>query len=211
MTSPTPVNEILDLRIQISSGFYPVLLNEEVGSAEWARDVVALVASETSAVDHEDSLVTELEDLRIRLLSQLNPYLTAAVSVRPEKIMSLGALLTFEIVDTEPGQGPDWYEEHAKTLVAQPSPEAFTISMNTWRAEITAGDLVGVHQVVEYRQQDDDAGWVEARTVFGVFPPHAAEMVQFTFTTADLNTFGDMRVETQAIVASLELELGQVA
>jgi hypothetical protein len=34
-------------------------------------------------------------------------------------------------------------------------------------------------------------------------------MVHFTFTTADLNAFGDMPAETESIVASLSIELEQ--
>jgi len=208
MTSAEPLNEILDLRIQISDGFYPVRLDEDLESDAWAREVVADVAAQSGSVDHEDSLVGELEDLRIRLLAQLNPYLTAAVSVRPEDFMSLGVLLTFQVVDVEPDQGPDWYEENARALVEAGTPDALTLRLNTWQGEIPAGRFVGVHQVSQYLVPGDEPGWVESRTMFGVFPPNSNEMVQFTFTTADLATFVDMPAETQEIVSSLELDLG---
>lgn len=208
MTSAEPLNEILDLRIQISDDFYPVRLEEELGSDEWAREVVADVAAQSGSVDHEDSLVGELEDLRIRLLAELNPYLTAAVNVRAEGFMSLGVLLTFQVVETEPEQGPDWYEANARALVEQGAPRALTLRLDTWQGDIPAGRFVGVHQVSQYLAPDDESGWVESRTMFGVFPPNASEMVQFTFTTADLAAFADMPAETQEIVSSLELDLG---
>ena len=210
MTTGESMNEILDLRIQISDGFYPVRLDEDLDSDEWAREVVADVATQTGSVDREDSLVSELEDLRIRLLAQLNPYLTAAVYVRPEVFMSLGVLLTFQVVGTEPGQGPDWYEENARALIAQAAPDSSTLKLDTWQGDLPAGRFVGVHQVSQYFPVDEESGWVESRTMFGVFPPNANEMVQFTFTTADLATFGDMPAETQEIVKSLELDMGKI-
>ncbi len=208
MTSESPLNEILDLKIQISDGFHPVRLDEDIDSDVWARAVVAEVTAETGSVDHEGSCAGELEELRIRLLSQLNPYLTAAVYIRPQDFMSLGLLLTFEVVELEPGQGPDWYEQTAHALTAQTAPDAFTLNFDTWRGDLPAGRFVGAHQVTEYSAPGEQNGWVEARTMFGVFPPNSTEMVQFTFTSADLASFGDMRNETQLIVASLELDLG---
>lgn len=208
MTSEPPLNEILDLRIQISDGFHPVRLDEDIDSSVWARRVVAEVTAETGAVDREGSFAGELEELRIRLLAQLNPYLTAAVYIRPDEFMSLGLLLTFQVVEMEPEQGPDWYEETARALTEQNAPDAFTLNFDTWQGDLPAGRFVGAHQVTEYSALGEESGWVEARTMFGVFPPNSTEMVQFTFTTADLATFGDMRAETQLIVASLELDLG---
>lgn len=210
MTNGESLNEILDLRIQISDGFYPVRLDEDLDSDLWAREVVADVAAQTGSVDREDSLVTELEDLRIRLLAQLNPFLTAAVHVRPEVFMSLGVLLTFQVVETEPGQGADWYEANARTLVEQSAPDSSTLRLDTWQGDFPAGRFVGVHQVSQYFPLEAESGWVESRTMFGVFPPNANEMVQFTFTTADLATFGDMPAETQEIVKSLELDMGKI-
>ncbi|QYF72693.1 hypothetical protein [Cryobacterium sp. PAMC25264] len=208
MTSDAPLNEILDLRIQISDGFHPVRLEEDIDSATWAREVVAEVTAQTGSLDHEDSMLGQLEELRIRLLAQLNPYLTAAVHIRPEEFMSLGLLLTFQVVEMEPEQGPDWYEQTARELAAETAADAFTLNFETWQGELPAGRFVGAHQVTEYFAAGDEIGWVEARTMFGVFPPNSTEMVQFTFTSADLATFGDMRAETQLIVGSLELDLG---
>lgn len=206
--SDAPLNEILDLRIQISDGFHPVRLDDDIDSATWAREVVAEVASQTGSVDDNDSVLAQLEELRIRLLAQLNPFLTAAVHIRSQDVMSLGLLLTFQVVEMEPEQGPDWYEKTARELSEDSAPDAFTLNFETWRGELPAGRFVGAHQVTEYFGSGDEMGWVEARTMFGVFPPNSTEMVQFTFTTADLATFGDMRAETQLIVSSLELDLG---
>ncbi|WP_394770566.1 hypothetical protein [Lacisediminihabitans sp.] len=203
--------EIVDLRIQIPERFYPVRLDEDIDSDEWAASVVAAVAADFDSVDHEDSLVGELEDLRIRLLAGLNGYLTAAVYVRPERFMSLGCLLTFQIVEIEAGQDPDWFEATARELVAEEAPGARTIGFEAWRSTIAAGELVGIHQVIEYTEPGVEFGWVEARTVFGVFPEGSGDIVQLIFTTSDLAAFGDMRVETQAIVESLEVEIGTSA
>jgi len=201
--------EIVDLRIQIPERFYPVRLDEDIDSDEWAASVVAAVAEDFDSVDHEGSLSGELEDLRVRLLAGLNGYLTAAVYVRPERFMSLGCLLTFQIVETDAGQDPDWFEATARSLVAEQEPGARTIGFDAWRATIDAGRLVGIHQVIEYTEPGVEFGWVEARTIFGVFPPGSGDMVQLTFTTSDLAAFGDMRVETQGIVESLEVEIGE--
>jgi hypothetical protein len=203
--------EIRDLKIMIPERFYPVRLDEDIDSDQWAHEVVAQVAREHGSEDHENSVVAELEELRIRLLATLNPLLTAAVYIRPEQFMSVGALLTFQIAGIEPGQDAAWFEAEARALTSQAAPEAHTVGFDTWQEDIPAGALVGVHQVLEYLAPDLDTGWVEARTVFGVFPRNATEMVQFSFTTADLAAFGDMRVETQQIVSSLELSLGPVA
>jgi hypothetical protein len=185
-----------------------VRLDDDIDSATWAREVVTEVSSQTGSVDDNDSVLAQLEELRIRLLAQLNPFLTAAVHIRSQDVMSLGLLLTFQVVEMEPEQGPDWYEKTARELSEDSAPDAFTLNFETWQGELPAGRFVGAHQVTEYFGSGDEMGWVEARTMFGVFPPNSTEMVQFTFTTADLATFGDMRAETQLIVSSLELDLG---
>jgi hypothetical protein len=199
---------ISDLTVTVPDGFYSVRLDEDIDSEEWAREVVAEAEAESSAVDHEDALRDELFDLRIRLLAQLNPFLTAAVYLRREQFLSLGALMMFEVVEVEPENDPAWFVREAREIASSEDAEGHTILFDTWQHPAPAGTVAGVHQVVEYLAPGIEEGWVEARTVFGVFPPGSTEIVHFTFTTADLAAFGDMPAETESIVASLSIELG---
>lgn len=206
---------IRDFSVSIPEGFYPMLLDDEVASEDWARDVVARAEADLGSADHEGAVEAELAELRLRLLAQLNPYLTAAVYLRPEHFLSVGAVMTFQVAEVEADQDAAWFLREARELAGDPDSDGTTILFDGWEHVIPSGRLAGIHQVVEYL--DDPAepgdapeeGWVEARTVFGVFPPGADEMVHFTFTTADLNAFGDMPAETESIVASLSIELEQ--
>jgi hypothetical protein len=202
-----PAIGIADLTVSVPDGFYPMRLDEDIDSEVWAQEVVTHAEAESGAVDHEDALRDELFDLRIRLLAQLNPYLTAAVYVRREQFLSLGALMTFQVVEVEPEHDPAWFEREARAIASSEDAEGHTILFDTWQHPAPAGTVAGVHQVVEYLAPGVEDGWIEARTVFGVFPPGSHEMVHFTFTTADLATFGDMPAETESIVASLSIEL----
>ena len=199
---------ISDLTVSVPDGFYSVRLDEDIDSEEWAREVVAEAETQSGAVDHEDALRDELFDLRIRLLAQLNPFLTAAVYLRREQFLSLGALMMFQVVEVEPENDPAWFVREAREIASSEDAEGHTILFDTWQHPAPAGTVAGVHQVVEYLAPGIEEGWVEARTVFGVFPPGSTEMVHFTFTTADLAAFGDMPAETESIVASLSIELG---
>jgi len=198
---------IADLTVSVPDGFYPVRLDEDIESEDWAREVVARAEADSGAMDHEDSLRDELFDLRIRLLAQLNPYLTAAVYIRREQFLSLGALMTFQVVEVEPEHDAAWFEREAREIASSEESEGHTILFDTWQHPAPAGTVAGVHQVVEYLAPGVEDGWIEARTVFGVFPPGSNEIVHFTFTTADLAAFGDMPAETESIVASLSIEL----
>ncbi|WP_158865639.1 hypothetical protein [Leifsonia sp. AG29] len=200
---------IRDFSVSIPEGFYPMLLDEEVTSEDWARDVVRRASDELGGSDPDGTLEGELADLRLRLLAQLNPYLSAAVYLRPQGFLSVGAVMTLQLAAIEPHHDAAWFLTEARELAADPDSEGHTLLFDGWRHEIAGGPLAGVHQVVEYLDDPDagSEGWVEARTVFGVFPPGADEMVHVTFTTADLAAFGDMPAETESIVATLRVEL----
>ncbi|WP_331901784.1 hypothetical protein [Lacisediminihabitans sp.] len=156
-------------------------------------------------------LADQLVELRRQLTAQDDPFLTAAVSLRPELYLTIGCLLTTSRVELGPDDTPDSFETMLTDSVRRLAPGSRTRAAETWQVDSPAGRTVGLLHRIEYRLLEADEGWIELRAMFGVFPTGCSEMVTFTFTVSDLGTFGDMRAETQQIVDTLRVTTEEIS
>ncbi|GAB3411442.1 hypothetical protein GCM10027515_33010 [Schumannella luteola] len=205
-------HEIADLRIGIPQDFYAVRLDEaQLDSASWANTVIAEASEDSPGAALGPGLADELADLRRRLLGQLNPWQVAAVHLRAAPDLIVAGYLTFQILDIDEGQDAAWFAAEAQRLSeAADQTEVRSLLFESWVGDLPAGPFAGVHQVFEQLGDERD-GWVEGRTVFGVFPPNATQMVQIIVTVEDLAAFPDMPADTQRIAETLEVDLEPIA
>jgi hypothetical protein len=201
--------EIVDYDFEVPVDYYPIPLHDDdpVDSTVWAQSVVQDVATVADDPGLPGSIVNDLAQVRVRLLGERNPRLVAAVSVRPENYLSIGALVTVQqLTMQDDDDGPETFEMLARGESTRMSPGARSRELELWRSEIPAGQLVGLYQRIEFIDPGDTDGRLSQRTVFAVFPPRSRDMVQFTFTCEDFGAFSNMRQQTQAIVSSLSVE-----
>ncbi|TFC04604.1 hypothetical protein [Cryobacterium mannosilyticum] len=207
MTAGVRALQIVDYDFDVPSNFYTVPLDpaESVDSTRWAESVVADVAQRDPNPGTTGDFAAELAELRTRLLGQRNPWLTAAVSVRPEKQLTIGAVLTVQQLAMDDDDGPAAYERIAREESTRMRPGARSRDLELWRADIPAGEVVGLFQRIEFTELGAAEGRLSERTVFAVFPVGSSEMLQFAFTCDDFGAFASMREETQAIVETLHI------
>ncbi|WP_157157223.1 hypothetical protein [Diaminobutyricimonas sp. LJ205] len=197
-----------DFRLDVPENWYPLPLGEDFSPKRWARETVE-DAARLGSIDQVPAVLTDLEQHaeRFRVQREHNPWLSAVVMMRIDETMSVGALLHYQLVTLGDGDGPDAFEAQLAEFGAQYVPGMRVRALESWRAPIAAGELVGAHYLIESREVGEAGAWVEQRTLFGVFPPGAVEMFMFTFTSSDFAAFDDMRAETQAIIESLQVDL----
>ena len=205
-----------DIKVPLNFFAIPLIGDEEIDSARWARTVVdevvaGLDASAGEFGTEEGDILAQLIELRRRLLAGQNAQLTAAVSIRPEGMMTIGCLLTTEQFSMDADDGPDTFEQMLTAGVCQLRPGARTRVAETWRSSTEVGEIVGLFHRIDFIELGEEEGTLEQRTIFGVFPPRSRDMIRFIFTVADFATFADMAVDTQAIVETLEVTLQGVA
>lgn len=207
MTADVRALQIVDYDFDVPANFYAVPLDpaESVDSTRWAEGVVADVAERDTNAGNPGDVVAELAELRTRLLGQQNPWLTAAVSVRPETHLTVGAVLTVQQLAMDDDDGPAAFERIAREESTRMRPGARSRDLELWRAEIPAGEVVGLFQRIEFTELGAAEGRLSERTIFAVFPAGSREMIQFAFTCDDFGAFADMREETQAIVETLHV------
>ena len=201
-----------DIKVPLNFFAIPLLGDDEIDSGRWARDVVDAVVDGLDAptgefATDEGDIIEQLVELRRRLLAGQNAQLTAAVSIRPEDVMTIGCLLTTEQFSMDADDGPDTFEQMLTEGVRQLRPGARTRVAETWRASTEVGEIVGLFHRIDFIELGEKEGTLEQRTIFGVFPPRSRDMIRFIFTVADFGTFGDMAADTQAIVETLEVTL----
>ncbi|MFM9919050.1 hypothetical protein [Lacisediminihabitans sp. H27-G8] len=156
-------------------------------------------------------IVDQLAELRRRLLSEDNSWLTALVSLRPELEITIGCLMQVQQFPLDDDDSPDTFEVMLKDGTASPARGTRTRVAETWRTEAMIGEVVGLFHRFDLRELGDEEGRLEQRTIFGVFPPKSSDMVRFIFTVSDLAAFDDMPKDTQAIVETLRVTLEESA
>ena len=201
--------EIAAYNIKLPLDFYAIPLREDpdLDNVRWARGIVDEVLAQAEAPTELAGIVEELAELRWRLLASSSPLLTAAVSIRPAGAMTIGCLLTAEQFSMEPGDGPDSFEVMLTEGVRQLRPGARTRLAEAWRTKTEMGEIVGLLHRIDYIELGAGEGTLEQRTIFGVFPLRSREMVRFIFTVSDFATFPNMKVDTQAIVETIQVSL----
>lgn len=204
--------EILRYDFDVPARFYTVPLSpdEALGSAAWAQSITDDVLSGATEPGEPGDIVDQLVDLRTRLIGRGNPWLTAAVSVRPEHFLSIGALVLAEQLTMDADDGPDAFERLVREQATRMRPGARSRELQVWRHATSVGEVVGMFQRVDLTELDSETGRLSQRTLFGIFPDESQDMIQLTFTTEDFGEYADMRAETQAVVDTLSVKTGKI-
>jgi hypothetical protein len=140
-----------------------------------------------------------------------DPAVTAALGVRPEVIMTIGCVLTTSIIALEEGDDPDALQALLEDGFGHPGRGVRSHSWRVWRDASEAGELMAGYQRFETVRPGEGVGQVEDRTIFGLFPPEAGEMIRMEFRSSDLGAFEDMPAQTGAIARTARVELGEAA
>jgi hypothetical protein len=213
MTARTPFSarDIVDLSVNADQTWYPVPLGG-VEDALWGETLAAEVT--TDATDRR-TLGTQLDILRVRLAGIGNPRMSCAVWIPfPASGRASGAL-AFELTDITPGVTAE--DAAAKYLADLQSDEGRRfpgteyLSASTWTGEVPAGPFVAAHNLIARRDPGDEEATIEERTVFAVFPPGAAQLVQLVFSAEGVGAFLNMPRQTEEVVAALSIELEETA
>ncbi|TPW72258.1 hypothetical protein [Schumannella sp. 10F1B-5-1] len=203
--------EIASYSCDIPGGWWQIPLEgaDDVDSRTWANRVVAEVEEQAEQVGEIGGFADQLVELRRRLLA--DGVATAVVSVRPEFEVSIGCLLTIDQFAMDADDGPEVFAAMLQQGAETMAPGNRNHVAEVWSERQDDRTVVGLYQRLDIASLDDDLATLEERTMFGVFPDAAVDMVRLTFTVADLGVFDDMRAETGAIVRSLTTELTAVA
>ena len=205
--------EIATWTLDLPPGWFAVPLGEldAHGQAQWIDEVVAQVRETAEEPGSPTALREELAQLRGELLAQQNPWLNAAVSIRPETVMTIGCVLLTSLIGLEPDEGPDAFEAVLEEGFATPRRGVRSHVSRVWRDGTTTGAMVGGFQRFETVDLGAGIGTVEDRTIFGVFPEGSREMIRLEFRTAELALFEDMPEETAALARTARVVLQEPA
>ncbi len=187
----------------LPDGWYPVPLGSDQAS-EWSRNLSDRLCDEPA---ERAALAAELELVRERLASPVNPRLTAAVWVPYPLAGTAAAAVVFCLTDLGEADSAERFEEHLAGYADYREPGLSYYSVQTWREGVDAGPLVGSHNLVSHFDPHLGLAVLEERVVIGVFPPGARQFVQFIFSAENVGAFVNMPQQTQDFVATLTVTL----
>ena len=209
--TPTSLRDIVDLGLDADQSWYPVPL----GGAETALWGETLAAELTPAGASRNTLGGQLKALQQRLAGIGNPRVSCAVWIPYPESGRASCALGFELSDLGPGLSADIaaaaYLADLQADEGRRYPGTEYLSVTTWQGEVPAGPFVAAHNLVSRRDLGDDAATIEERTVFAVFPPGAAQLVQLVFSAESVGAFVNMPRQTEEVVAALRIELEETA
>lgn len=206
MTANGTRRDIVDFRIGTPERWYPMPL-AEASDPDWATTLAC------SLFDDEGmraKLADELAFARSRFRAMRNPAMTAAVWIPYPEIGRAGAALVFSLAPLEVVGSPDQYEEALAAPVVEPDSGQSYFAVQTWRSTVDAGELVGSHNLIAHAVPDGGAE-LEERVVAVVYPPDAAQVVQFVASAENLGVFTDMASDVQTLVSTLTVTLAATA
>ncbi|MET4703591.1 hypothetical protein [Frigoribacterium sp. UYMn621] len=200
----TSLRDIVDFRVGLSEGWYPLPLSS-TSSAEWSIELAAELVIDPEV---RGRLAGELDFARTRLSSMNNPRLTAAIWVPYPETGRASAAVVFELTPVAALGSPEVFEEFLQSYTDREESGLNYYSVRTWRSTIAVGELVGSHNLIAHATDGPEGAVLEERAVVAVFPPGAAQAVQFIFSAESLGAFVNMPRETQEFVETLALTLG---
>ncbi|MBC7760456.1 MAG: hypothetical protein H7201_01375 [Candidatus Saccharibacteria bacterium] len=171
---------------------------------EWSARLAMSIANADDAIS---ALSRNFAALRNKLLATGDRAMTAAAYVPKPETGEIACAVGFELTPISVAGSADEFQNSLNDEADRRTLDSRFRANHTWTRSVDAGLLVGSHSLISRRDVASDEEHIEARTVFGVYPPDAVDMVQFIFSTDDLGAFGDMADETEKLVATLEVEL----
>jgi hypothetical protein len=215
--------------IDLPDGWFgiPLLTDEQLdddGEREWIRGVVDDVLSAAADAGSSAGIADELRHLRQGLLSREDPWLRAAVTIRPEFELTVGCLLIGSQASLDADDDADVFAAMLEDGFRHPGRGIRTHAWRTWRERVelkgddeTAGlddpsgsiaaEIVGSYQRFEARNPGGRGGRIQDRTFFGVFPDGASEMIRLEFSVSDLAAFREIVDETTAIARTIRVQV----
>jgi hypothetical protein len=170
---------------------------------EWAKELAARLVADPIL---RDRLAEELELARSRFRSMENPLLTAAVWIPFPQIGRAGAALVFALAPIDVVGSPDECEASLASPSVDDDAGYSYFAVQTWRSAVDAGELVGSHNLIAHNV-DGGGAELEERVVAVVYPPGAAQAVQFVASAENLGVFTDMAQDVQNFVSTLTVTL----
>lgn len=206
MTANGTRRDIVDFSIGTPERWYPMPLAEG-SDPDWPATLAASLVN-----DHgmRAKLADELAFARSRFREMRNPAMTAAVWIPYPEIGRAGAALVFSLAPLAVVGSPDQYEEALAAPVVEPDSGQSYFAVQTWRSSVDAGELVGSHNLIAHALPDGSAE-LEERVVAVVYPPDAAQVVQFVASAENLGVFTDMASDVQTLVSTLTVTLADTA
>ncbi|MCX7523199.1 hypothetical protein OSC27_13050 [Microbacterium sp. STN6] len=201
---PAPSRDVSSFQIRLPAHWYPVPLGDGDEAHTWATDLSSRLTADTAA---SAALRERMSALQARLQRAGDITATAAVYVPWPQLGEISCALAFELTALEVFESPEGMQQSLNDEAAEWQPGMVFRANRTWLRPVDAGQLVGSESLISHREPGAPDEHVEQRTVFGVFPPSAAQLVQFVFSTQNLNAFDDMAEATEQLVASLEVTL----
>ncbi|POH68491.1 MULTISPECIES: hypothetical protein [Cryobacterium] len=202
--------DIVDLSVDAEATWYPVPLDRSE-QLLWGETLAAEV---TGAGSSRRTLGSQLEALQIRLIGSGNPRMSCAVWIPYPETGRASSALAFQLTDLPAGTAEaaaDSYLAELRADEGRRTPGIEYLSVTTWQGEVAAGPFVAAHNLIALRNPGDDEAVIEERTVFAVFPPGAAQMVQLVFSAESVGAFVNMPRQTEEVVAALRIELEATA
>lgn len=201
--------DIVSWDFDVPPEWFQIPLDEDLDRRRWARAFAHEVAEFLEADGPVEDLVDALEDVQSQLSRRRDPWLTALVAVRKQAPMSIGAVIMAQLLDRDGEATPELLEQQMRRDSAQMVPGQRARDVVLWRGRIDAGDYVGMTQRVEHFELGEEHGQLSERAIYVVFPPDSEQLVEFEFTTTDFGYFADIRQDTELVLRTLRVELGQ--
>jgi len=200
----TALHEVTEFAVGLPDGWYPMPL--DVDSAEWSAGLASSLTADASVVTR---LAAELRGAQETVVSMDDPLVRAAVWVDSPETGHADAVMVFSLAELSDTGSPDDYEQFLLSYRDRGDADGLFYSVSTWRSEVDAGPVVGSYNLIAHSDEQGDllGSYLEERVVIAVFPPRAAQCVQFIFSAQGLGSFRNAPEETQGIVAGLRVTL----
>jgi hypothetical protein len=203
----TTNGDVVQFEFDISNEWYELPLLPGTGEA-WAHALAAQLLP-------NDARVAEMLEFQLaRVQANVNtmdiPDLTAAVWIPSPGSGFVSSVMGFHLADLFDGDTPERYLEDFESDKGREDDSTW-FEVETWRGDVPAGTFVAARNLISHPDDERIQSWIEERTIFAVFPPGVRQCVQVFFSAESIGSFWDMPAQTQAVVTTLRVQLGQAA
>jgi len=195
--------DIVDLEIDLGDDWHGLPLDALDPAPE-------RLAAELCPDDPEAAamLARSLADVRESFLEIDDGRLTAAVHIGFPGTGLVDGALVFGLADLVEVGSPETLE--TSLLTAESADGAQRYNASTWRERTDPGELVGAHYLLAHPVSTDSAK-LEERVVVTVYPPGAAQVVQFVASAQNLSAFDNLPGEIEAMARTLRCRIEEAS
>jgi hypothetical protein len=199
--------DILRFHLGVTEDWHEVPLRAEEG-AEWANRLTTslLPAGGPAAV----SLEYQLSRVHANLSAMDLAGLTAAVWVPVPETGYVSSACGFRLSDLAEEDTPDRILADLEADRGREVDGSTFVEVDTWRGQVPVGSFVAARNLLAHPQEDEAESWIEERAVFAVFPTGANQAVQIFFSAESISAYWDIAAQTEAVVATLQVELQEI-